>query len=63
MNLWSVLEERIVQQGVRIEERLNLLNELKVDHETGGVSVTERKEALVLRIDDAAACLTETLRG
>ena len=62
MNLWSMLEERIRQHGVRVEERLELLAGLKADHETGAVSVAERKETLVLRVKDAAARLKETLR-
>ena len=63
MDLWSVLEERIEKHGVRVEERLELLAGLKADHETGGSSVAERKETLVLRVEDAAARLKEALRG
>ena len=62
MDLWSVLEERIKQHGVRADERLNLLSQLKADHETGGASVAERRDALVLKVDDAANHLKETLR-
>ena len=62
MDLWSVLEQRIKQHGVRVDERLNLLDQLKADHETGGASVAERRDALVLSVDDAAARLKETLR-
>ena len=62
MDLWSVLEERIKQHGVRVDERLNLLNQLKADHETGGASVAERRDALVLSVDDVAARLKEALR-
>jgi hypothetical protein len=63
MGLWSVLEERIKQQGVRVDERLELLLGLKADHETGGASIAERKETLVLRVEDAAARLKEALRA
>ena len=62
MDLWSMLEERIRQHGVRVEERLELLAGLKADHETGGATISERKEMLVLRVDDAAAHLKGALR-
>ncbi len=62
MDLWSMIEERIRQHGVRVDERLDLLNQLKEDHEKGGASISERKEMLVLRVDDAAARLKEALR-
>ena len=62
MDLWSVLEERIKKHGVRVEERLNLLTQLKADHETGGASVAERKDMLVLRVEHGATHLKETLR-
>lgn len=62
MDLWSVLEERIKQHGVRVEERLELLAGLKSDHETGGAVISERKEMLVLRVDDMAARSKEALR-
>lgn len=62
MDLWSMIEERIRQHGVRVDERLDLLNQLKVDHEKGGASISERKEMLVLRVDDAAARLKKALR-
>ena len=62
MHLWSMIEDRIRQHGVRVDERLDLLNQLKVDHETGGASISERKEMLVLRVDDAAARLKKALR-
>ena len=62
MDLWSMLEERIRQHGVRVEERLELLAGLKADHETGGATISERKEMLVLRVDDTAARLKEALR-
>ena len=62
MDLWSVLKERIKQHGVRVNERLELLAGLKADHETGGASVTERKETLVIRVEDAAARLKGILR-
>lgn len=63
MDLWSVLEERIKQHGVRVDERVELLAGLKADHETGAASVAERKETLVHRVDDAAARLKGTLRA
>ena len=63
MDLWSMLEERIRQHGVRAEERLELLAGLKADHETGGATFSERKEMLVLRVDDAAAHLKGALRA
>ena len=62
MDLWSVLEQRIKQHGVRVDERLNLLVQLKADHETGGALVAERREALVSSVDDAALHLKDTLR-
>ena len=62
MDLWSVLEERIKQHEVRVEERLELLAGLKADHETGGAVVSERKEMFMLRVDDTAALLKEALR-
>ena len=62
MDLWSMIEERIRQHGVRVEERLELLAGLKADHETGGATISERKEMLVLRVDDAAAHLKGALR-
>jgi len=62
MDLWSVLEERIKQHGVRVDERLELLEGLKADHETGGDLVTERKKSLAHRVEDAAARLKEKLR-
>jgi len=62
MDLWSMLEERIRQHGVRVEERLELLAGLKADHETGGATISKRKEKLVLRVDDTAARLKEALR-
>lgn len=63
MDLWSVLEERIKQHGVRVDERLALLARLKADHETGTASVAERKEVLVQRVKDQAAGLKEKLRS
>ena len=63
MDLWSMLEERIKQHGVRVEERLELLAGFKADHETGAASVAEHRETLVLRVEDAAARLQETLRA
>ena len=62
MDLWSVLEERIKQHGVRVEERLDVLAGLKTDHEIGEASVTERKQTLVLRVEDSAARLKKALR-
>ena len=62
MDLWSVLEERIKQHGVRVDERLELLAGLKVDHETGETSIADRKDALVVRLDDAAARLKKAMR-
>ena len=62
MNLWSVLEERIKKQGVRVDERLELLEGLKVDHETGMNSIEDRKNELVLRVDKAAARLKNAMR-
>ena len=63
MNLWTALEERIKQHGVRVDERLNLLNQLKTDHEKGGALVGERRDALVLSVDDESARLKEALRA
>ena len=63
MDLWTVLEERIKQHGVRVEERRYLLTQLKADHETAGASVAECKEALVLRVENVAARLKGTLRA
>ena len=63
MDLWTVLEERIKQHGVRVDERVELLTALKADHESGTASVAERKEALVQRVEDQAARLTEKLRS
>ena len=63
MDLWSVLEERIKQHGVRIDERVELLAALKDDHETATGHVAERKEALVQRVEDQAAGLKEKLRS
>ena len=63
MDLWTVLEERIKQHGVRVDERVELLAALKADHESGMASVAERKEALVQRVKDQAARLTEKLRS
>ena len=62
MNLWSVLEERIKQHGVRVDERLDLLAGLKADHETGEISIEYHKNALVLRFEEAAARLKEAMR-
>ena len=62
MDLWSVLEERIKEQGVRVDERLELLAGLKAEHETGELSIEVRKDALVLRLDDAAARLKVAMR-
>lgn len=62
MDLWSMIEERIRQHRVRVEERLELLAELKADRETGAASISERKEMFVLRVDDAAARLKGALR-
>ena len=63
MDLWTVLEERIRQHGVRVDERVELLAALKADHESGMASVAERKEALVQRVEDQATRLTEKLRS
>ena len=63
MDLWSVLEKRIKEHGVRVEERLDLLAGLKADHEIGEASVTERKQTLVLRVEDSAARLKKVLRA
>lgn len=63
MDLWSVLEERITQHGVRVDERLELLGRLKTDNEMGGASVADRKATLVSRVEEAAASLKETLRA
>ena len=62
MDLWSMLEKRIKKHGVRVDERLELLAELKADHESGGTLVVERKESLVYRVEEAAARLKEDLR-
>ena len=62
MDLWSVLEQRIIEHGVRVDERLNLLVQLKADHETGGTSVAERRELLSQKVDDAAVHLKDTMR-
>ena len=62
MDLWSVLEERIKLHGVRANERLELLARLKADHETEEISINVRKDALVVRVDDAAARLKEAMR-
>ena len=63
MDLWAVLEERIKQHGVRVDERIELLTELKADHESGTASVAQRKEELVRRVEDQAAHLKEKLRS
>ena len=63
MDLWTELEERIKQHGVRVDNRVQLLAALKADHETGTASVAECKEALVQRVEDQAARLTEKLRS
>jgi uncharacterized protein Yka (UPF0111/DUF47 family) len=63
MDLWSVLEERISQHGVRVEERLRLLAQLRSDHETGESSVAARKEELVRNVEAAADRLKEKLRS
>ena len=63
MDLWTVLEERIKQHGVRVDERAKLLVALRADHESGAASVAERKEALVQRVEDQAARLKEKLRS
>lgn len=63
MDLWSVLKDRIKQHGVRVEERLELLAALKSDHENGEMSVENRKDALLLRLDATAASLKDAMRG
>ena len=63
MDLWSVLEERTREHGVRVDERLDLLARLKTDDEMGGASVTDLKATLVCRVEAAAAGLKETLRA
>ena len=63
MDLWTVLEERIKQHGVRVDERVQLLAALKADHEAGTASVADRKEALMQRVEDQAARLKEKLRS
>ena len=62
MNLWSKLEERIKEHGVRVDERLELLEGLKADHESGENSIENRKNKLVLRVDEAAARLKKAMR-
>jgi hypothetical protein len=63
MDLWSVLEERIKQHGVRVDERLQLLAQLRSDHETGASSVAARKEELVRNVEAAAERLKGELRS
>jgi hypothetical protein len=63
MDLWSELEERIKRHGVRVEERLSLLTQLKTDHETGETSVAKHKEQLVQKVDDAATRVKQVLRA
>jgi hypothetical protein len=63
MDLWSVLEERIKQHGVRVDERLQLLAQLRSDHETGEGSVVTRKEELVRNVEAAAERLKGELRS
>ena len=62
MNLWSKLEERIKEHGVRVDERLELLEGLKADHESGENSIEDRKNELVLRVDEAAGRLKKAMR-
>ena len=63
MNLWSELEQRVRAHGVRVEERLALLAELKADHDTDGTSVAERKDQLLSQIEDAARGVMKVLQG
>ncbi|HUS84952.1 MAG TPA: hypothetical protein VMX56_07385 [Anaerolineales bacterium] len=63
MDLWSELEERIKRHGVRVEERLGLLTQLKIDHEMGGMSVAERKELLLQKVRDSAMRVKGVLRA
>lgn len=62
MDLWSVLKDRIKQHGVRVEERLELLADLKSDHENEEKSTENRKDALLRRLDATAALLKDAMR-
>ena len=63
MDLWSELQQRIKAHGVRVEERLALLAELKADHDTDGTSVGQRKDQLLSQIEDAARAVMKVLQG
>ena len=62
MNLWSELEKCIKNHEIRVDERLELLEGLKADHETGKNSIEDRKNELMLRVDEATARLKKAMR-
>ena len=62
MDLWSVVEERIKKRGVRVEERLALLAQLKNDHFSGSSIVTERTEGSLRELRKAATKVERALR-
>ena len=62
MDLWSVVEERITKRGVRVEERLALLAQLKNDHFSGSSIVAERTESSLRELRKAATKVERALR-
>ena len=61
MDLWSMLEERVKQQGLRVKERLELLESIKAGHKPGEISMEDRMDEIVRRVKKAADRLKEAM--
>ena len=46
MDLWSMLEERVKQQDLRVKERLELLERMKAGHKPGKISIEDRMDEI-----------------
>lgn len=59
MSFWEALEQRVRERGVRVEERLALIDHLR--RADGEASLAQERQRLLRGVDEAARRVREAL--